>query len=330
MTEPFCVAASRICRSGAIALLALGAPAGAETRYPERPVMLVVPYGAGGVADTGMRILADKLGPKLGQPVVVDNRPGAGGIIAAKTVANATPDGYTVLMTGNNNAISVALFSSLPYNILTDFKSTSTTSFFDLLLVTKAGSPLKTVQDVIAAARARPGRLNIGTINPGSTQNLAAELFRSTAGIDATIVPFRTSPDMLGATLRGDIDIAFEFYAAIQGSILDHKVAVIASTGPKRTAYLPDVQTTAESGLKDYEVVSWNGISVPAATPNDVVQTLTRAINAVLPLPEVQEKAKTLGMAMTPSTPDEMTARLKDDIAKWSAVIEKAGIPKRE
>ena len=333
MTEPFCVAASRICRAGsaAIALLAaLAAPAGAETRYPERPIMLVVPYGAGGVADTGMRILADKLGPKLGQPVVVDNRPGAGGIIAANTVAKAAPDGYTVLMTGNNNAISVALFNSLPYNILTDFKSTSTTSFFDLLLVTKAGSPLKTMQDVIAAARARPGKLNIGTINPGSTQNLAAELFRSTAGIDATIVPFRTSPDMLGATLRGDIDIAFEFYAAIQGTILDHKVAVIASTGPKRTAYLPDVPTTAESGLEDYEVVSWNGISVPAATPKNVVETLTRAINEVLPLPDVQEKAKTLGMAMTPSTPDEMTARLKDDIAKWSAVIEKAGIPKRD
>ena len=333
MTEPFCVAASRICRAGsaAIALLAaLAAPAGAETRYPERPIMLVVPYGAGGVADTGMRILADKLGPKLGQPVVVDNRPGAGGIIAAKTVANATPDGYTVLMTGNNNAISVALFNSLPYNILTDFKSTSTTSFFDLLLVTKAGSPLKTMQDVIATARARPGKLNIGTINPGSTQNLAAELFRSTAGIDATIVPFRTSPDMLGATLRGDSDIAFEFYAAIQGTILDHKVAVIASTGPQRTAYLPDVPTTEESGLKGYEVVSWNGISVPAATPKDVVDKLTRAINEVLPLPEVQEKAKTLGMAMTPSTPEQMTARLKDDITKWSAVIEKAGIPKRD
>jgi tripartite-type tricarboxylate transporter receptor subunit TctC len=333
VTEPFRLPPPRIWWAWAVVvvvLAALAAPAAAQTRYPERPVMLVVPYGPGGVADTGMRILADKLGPKLGQPVVVDNRPGAGGIIAASTVAKAAPDGYTVLMTGNNNAISVALFNALPYNILTDFKSTSTTSFFDLLIVTRAGSPLKTVQDVVAAARARPGKLNIGTINPGSTQNLAAELFRSTAGIDATIVPFRTSPDMLGATLRGDIDIAFEFYAAIQGMIVDHKVTVLASTGPQRTAYLPDVPTTGESGLKDYEVVSWNGISVPAATPQDVVVKLTRAINEVLPLPDVQEKAKTLGMAMTPSTPEQMTARLKDDITKWSAVIEKAGIPKRD
>jgi len=135
---------------------------------------------------------------------------------------------------------------------------------------------------------------------------------------------------MLGATLRGDIDIAFEFYAAIQGTILDHKLTVIASTGPKRTAYLPDVATTEESGLKGYEVVSWNGISVPAATPKPVVQALTAAINDVLPSPDVQAKAKSLGMAMRASTPDEMTARMKADIAKWSAVIEKAGIPKRD
>jgi len=340
MTDPFAAAGRAPRGTASVATLAamlgavlgatFGAPAGAEGRYPERPVMLIVPYGPGGIADTGMRILADRLSARLGQQFVVDNRPGAGGIIAAKAAASSPPDGYTVLMTGNNNAISVALFKSLPYDILTDFASTSTTSYFDLLLVTRAGSPLKTVPDLIAAARANPGKLNIGTINPGSTQNLAAELFRSTAGIDITIVPFRTSPDMAGAILRGDVDVAFEFYAALQGQILDHKVIALASTGPQRTAYLPDVPTVAESGLKDYEVSSWNGISVPAATPKPVVQALTAAINDVLPSPDVQAKAKSLGMAMRASTPDEMTARMKADIAKWSAVIEKAGIPKRD
>jgi tripartite-type tricarboxylate transporter receptor subunit TctC len=321
---------------GAIVLLAslvagfVSLPAGAQAPYPQRPVMLIVPYGPGGVADTGMRILADKLSTRLGQQVVVDNRPGAGGIIAAKAGSSAAPDGYTVLMTGNNNAISEALFRSLPYNILTDFASTSTTSFFDLLLVTRAGSPLKTLQDVIAAANANPGKLNVGTINPGSTQNLAAELFRSTAGVNVTIVPFRTSPDMHGAILRGDLDVAFEFYAALQGPIAAGTVRALASTGPKRTAYLPDVPTIAESGVKGYEVVSWNGISVPAATPPSVIATLSRAINDVLPLPDVQEKSKSLGMDMHGSTPEEMTARIKADIAKWSAVIEKAGIPKRD
>jgi tripartite-type tricarboxylate transporter receptor subunit TctC len=305
-------------------------PGAAQAPYPQRPVMLIVPYGPGGIADTGMRILADKLSTKLGQQVVVDNRPGAGGIIAAKAGSSAAADGYTLLMTGNNNAISEALFKSLPYNIITDFASTSTTSFFDLLLVTRDGSPLKSVQDVIKAAQASPGKLNIGTINPGSTQNLAAELFRSTAGINVTIVPFRTSPDMAGAILRGDVDLAFEFYAALQGQIIDNKIRVLASTGTRRTAYLPDVPTVEESGIKDYEVASWNGISVPAATPKPIIETISRAINEVLPLPDVQEKSKRLGMDMRPSTPEEMTARLKSDITKWSAVIEKAGIPKRD
>lgn len=319
---------------GLFVSLAVGAlvtlPAGAQAPYPQRPVILIVPYGAGGIADTGMRIVADKLSARLGQQVVVDNRPGAGGIIAAKAGSSAVPDGHTLLMTGNNNAISEALFKSLPYNILTDFSSTSTTSFFDLLIVTRGDSPLKSLQDVVKAAQTNPGKLNIGTINPGSTQNLAAELFRSTAGINVTVVPFRTSPDMAGAILRGDLDLAFEFYAAIQGQIADHKMRVLASTGTKRTAYLPDVPTVEESGIKGYEVVSWNGISAPAGTPKPIIDTITRAINEVLPLPDVQEKSQRLGMDMHASTPEEMTARMKSDIAKWGAVIEKAGIPKRD
>lgn len=319
---------------GAFAAAALAAAltmaAAGEPRYPDRPVMLIVPYAAGGIADTGMRILADKLGGELGQPFVVDNRPGAGGIVAAKAGSAAAPDGHTLLMTGNNNAISAALFKSLAYNILADFASVSTVSFFDLMLVTRAGSPLKSVADLLAAARAQPGKLNIGTINPGSTQNLAAELFRSTAGISVTIVPFRTSPDMAAAVLRGDVDAAFEFYAPLQGMIVDGKIRVLASTGSQRSAYLPAVPTIAESGVTGYEVLSWNGISVPAATPKPVIAALARAINAVLPLPDVQAKARRLGMEMRASTPEAMTARLKADIAKWSVVIEKAGIAKRD
>src|SRR5712691_10247592 len=226
-----------------ISAIGMSGTAGAQSDYPTRPVQLIVPYGAGGVADTGMRILANNLSGRLKQPFVVENRPGAGGIVAAKAGATAAPDGYTVLMTGNNNAISASLFKSLPYNILADFASTSTTSFFDLLILTRAGSPLKSVQDVVKMARANPGRLNIATINPGSTQNLAAELFRSATGINVTIVPFRTSPDMATALLRGDVDIAFEFYAAMQGLIADKKAVALASTGPKRTSYLPDVPT---------------------------------------------------------------------------------------
>jgi tripartite-type tricarboxylate transporter receptor subunit TctC len=317
--------------SGAmLAALAVAVPAQAQSDYPNRPIQLVVPYGAGGVADVGMRILADKLSTRLKQQVVVENRPGAGGIVAAKSVATAAPDGYTVLMTGNNNAIAVALFKSLPYDILKDFKSTSSTSFFDLLLLTRTDSPLKSLQDLIKAAQASPGKLNIGTINPGSTQNLAAELFRSVAGIKITIVPFRTSADMATAVLRGDVDAAFEFFAAAHALIVDKKVRVLVSTGPKRAHYLLDVPTAQESGLKNFEVVSWNGISVPSAAPQAVVDTLVKGINDVLPLPDVQEKSQNLGMDMHGSKPADMDRRMKDDIAKWSAVIDKAGIPKRD
>jgi tripartite-type tricarboxylate transporter receptor subunit TctC len=304
--------------------------ANAQTDYPNRPVSLIVPYAAGGVADVAMRLLGDKLSNRLGQQFVIENRPGAAGIVAAQAAATAPADGYTLLMTGNNTAIAAALFKSLPYNVLTDFASVSTAAFFDLLLVTRAGSPLHSVQDVIAAARTNPGKLNIGTINPGSTQNLAAELFTSTAAIKAAIVPFRASPDMAGAVLRGDIDIAFEFYAAVHGLLADKKLVALASAGSTRTAYLPEVPTVIESGLKDYEVTSWNGLSAPAATPAHVIAILNRAVKAVMPSPDIQSRAEEMGMAMHWSTPEEMTARMKADITKWTAVIEKAGIGKRE
>jgi tripartite-type tricarboxylate transporter receptor subunit TctC len=300
----------------------------AQNDYPTRPVGLIVPYAAGGVADVAMRMLGDKLSTRLGQQFVIENRPGAGGIVAAQAAASAPGDGYTLLMTGNNTAIAAALFKSLPYNVLTDFASIS--AAVDLLVVTRAGSPLHSVNDVIAAARANPGKLNIGTINPGSTQNLAAELFTSTAEIKAAIVPFRTSPDMAGALLRGDIDVAFEFYAAVNGLLADNKLIAIASAGPSRTAYLPQVPTVIESGLKDYEVTSWNGLSAPAATPARTITILNQAMKEVMPSADIQTRSAEMGMAMRWSTPGEMTARMKADMSKWSAVIEKAGIAKRD
>jgi tripartite-type tricarboxylate transporter receptor subunit TctC len=305
-------------------------PASAQGGYPTRPVMFIVPYGPGGVADVGMRILGDKLSNRLKQQFVIENRPGAGGIVAAQAGATAAPDGYTLLMTGNNTAIAEALFNKLPYNILTDFASVSTAAFFDLLIVTRAGSPLKSVQDVVAAAKAHPGKLNIGTIVPGSTQNLGAELFLTTAGIKATIVTFRTSADMANAVMRGDVDLEFEFYAAVQGLLSSNKLVVLASTGAERTAYLPNVPTVIESGIKDYDVVSWNGISVPAKTPQSIIATLSQAMKDVIPDPEIQARAKGMGMEMRWSTPDDMTARMKSDISRWGAVIAKAGIQKHD
>jgi tripartite-type tricarboxylate transporter receptor subunit TctC len=283
--------------------------------------------GAGGVADWHAH--PDGAADGCSKAFVVENRPG-GGIVGWRRQRLGGAGQLHPADDRQLHAISAGLFKALPYDILTDFAPTSTVSFFDLLIVTRAGSPLASAQDIVKAARTDPGRLNVSTTNPGSTQNLAAELFRSVTGIAVTIVPFRTSPDMATALLRGDVDVAFEFYAAMQGLINDNKVRVLASTGPQRTSYLSDVPTVQESGIKDFEVVSWNGISVPAATPKPVIEVLTRAINGVLPRPEVREKAAKLGMEMRASTPEAMTERMKTDIAKWAAVIDKAGIPKHE
>jgi tripartite-type tricarboxylate transporter receptor subunit TctC len=308
----------------------LPAVARAQSDYPTRPVSLIIPYAAGGVADVSMRLVGGKLSDRLKQQFVIENRPGGGGVVAAQTVASAAPDGYTLLQTGNNTAISEALFNKLPFNALTDFTSVSTVAFYDLLIVTRAGSPLKSVGDLVAAAKANPGKVNIGTVNPGSTQHLAAELFLSTANINAAIVPFRTSPDMAGAVMRGDVDVAFEIYAAIGGLLADKKIVALASTGTKRTAYLPDVPTVIEGGIENYEVSSWNGISAPAATPKAVIATLNAAMKEAVPSPDLQSQAAQMGMEFRWSTPEDMDARMKSDIAKWGAVIEKAGIPKHD
>jgi tripartite-type tricarboxylate transporter receptor subunit TctC len=308
----------------------LPAVARAQSDYPTRPVSLIIPYAAGGVADVSMRLVGGKLSDRLKQQFVIENRPGGGGVVAAQTVASAAPDGYTLLQTGNNTAISEALFNKLPFNALTDFASVSTVAFYDLLIVTRAGSPLKSVGDLVAAAKANPGKVNIGTVNPGSTQHLAAELFLSTANINAAIVPFRTSPDMAGAVMRGDVDVAFEIYAAIGGLLTDKKIVALASTGTKRTAYLPDVPTVIEGGIKNYEVSSWNGISAPAATPKAVIAMLNAAMKEAVPSPDLQGQAAQMGMEFRWSTPEDMDARMKSDIAKWGAVIEKAGIPKHD
>jgi tripartite-type tricarboxylate transporter receptor subunit TctC len=311
------------------AILAAPGPAAAETGYPNRPVRIIVPYGAGGIADTTMRIIADKLTQKLGQQFIVDNRPGAGGIVAAKAAASSTPYGYVLHLVGNGAAISAALFRQLPYDVLRDFTSITVTAWFDLVIATKAGGPLKTVADILAAARANPGKLNFATISPGSTQNLSAELFRSVAGIDVTMVTYRTTPELITGLLRGDVQVGFEYYAGLNAAVREGQLTAAATTGSQRTPGLPAVPTVGESGLPGYVVESWNGLSGPAGMPDDVVRFLNRAVNDVLNLPEIKERARLFGMDARGTTPEEMQERMKADIAKWSAVIAKAGIERQ-
>jgi len=303
--------------------------AAAQPVYPSRPVRIIVPYGPGGVADTTMRIIADKLTQKLGQQFIVDNRPGAGGIVAAKAAAGAPPDGYVLHLTGNGTAISTALFRQLPYDVLRDFTPITITAWFDLIIATKAGGPLQTVAHILKAARDNPGKLNFGTIAPGSTQNLSAELFKSAAGIDVAMVTYRTTPELVTGLMRGDVEVGFEYYAGLNAAVGGGQLKAVATTGSKRTPALPAVPTVGESGLPAYVVESWNALSGPGGMPDEIVKFLNRAVNDVLNLPEVKEKAMLNGMEARGTSPEEMQSRMKADIAKWAAVIEKAGIERQ-
>ncbi len=308
--------------------IALG-PAAAEPGYPTHAVRIIVPYGAGGIADTTMRMIADKLTQKLGQQFIVDNRPGAGGIVAAKAAAGAPADGYTLHLTGNGSAVSAALFRQLPYDVLRDFTPITVTAFFDLVLATKGNGPLASVNDILAAARANPGKLNFATIAPGSTQNLSAELFRTIAGINVALVTYRTTPELITGLLRNDVQVGFEYYAGLNAAVREGQLKAVATTGSQRTPSLPGVPTVTSGGLPDYVVESWNGLSAPAGVPDDIIRFLNRAVNDVLDLPEVKEKARMFGMDARGTTPEEMGARKRADVARWTAIIAKTGIERQ-
>jgi len=285
-------------------------------------------FAAGGVGDLTMRLLADKLGQELKQQFVVENRPGAGGIVNMSEVLRARPDGYTLGEMGNGQAISMSLFQKLPYNVLTDFASISVAASFEMLLAVPDKSPYRSLKDVVDAAQRDPGKINLGAINPGSTQNLSTHLLQQVTGAQYTVIPYRTTPDLVTALLRGDVDLGFDYYAALQGVIGPDKIRIIATSGERRNPLLKDVPTARESGFPDYIVTSWNGLGAPAKVPAEIVAILNAAVNKALSDPELKAKTLSLGMEASGSTPQQMHDRLAADAAKWREVIEKAGIPK--
>jgi putative tricarboxylic transport membrane protein len=223
----------------------------------------------------------------------------------------------------------MTLFKTRPYHVLTDFTFVSMTARFEMLLAVKADSPLKTLQDVVAAARKNPGKLNFGAINPGSTQNLSAHLFKQVSGVDVSIIPYKTTPDLVTAVLRGDIDLGFDFYAGLQAVISDNQVRIIATSGEEPNPLLRNVPTARESGFPQYIVTSWNGLAAKAGIPPETLAVLNRHINAALSDPALLTAASALGMDARGSTPQEMRDRMATDIQKWAAVIDKAGIEKQ-
>jgi tripartite-type tricarboxylate transporter receptor subunit TctC len=314
--------------AAALAALALGAVARAQPSSA-RPIRLVVPFGAGGVADLTARAVAWKMAASMGQPIVIENKPGAGGVVAADTVAKAPADGLTLLLMSNANAISAGLFERLPFDVARDFAPVSTLGTFDLAVVTAADSKFGSIQALIAHAKAHPGAVNIGAINVGSSQHLAAELLKRAAGIDAQVIPFNGSPALITALRGGQIDAGVEILAPILGQIGGKALRALATLGERRAFALPGTPTIAESGVPGFHVASWNALALPAAAPPEVIARLNREANQALASPEVRQRLRALGVDAAGSTPEQLAALLADEIRRWSEVIRQAGIPRR-
>ncbi|MCW5660590.1 MAG: tripartite tricarboxylate transporter substrate binding protein [Burkholderiaceae bacterium] len=315
-------------RRSVAGVLSLGLASGgfAQSAYPDRPITLIVPFAPGGIADLTARAVAKEMSATLKQPIVIDNRPSAGAIVGATAVARAEPDGYTVLLLSNANAVSAGLFRKLPFDVQRDFTPVTLLGTFDLALFVRQDSALKSVRDVIAQAKARPGKLTIGTIASGSTQHLSAELFKSMAQIDALVVPYKGTPAVITALRAGEVDLAFEILGPMLPQVQAQAVRALAVTSDKRFAGLDAVPTVQESGLPGYMAASWNALALPARTPAPLVQRLQRAARDALAVPAVQAQLQALGVRAQGSTPEQLQQWLADEIRRWSQVIQSAKI----
>lgn len=318
------VAAAGLAVAGAPTLAQAQSPA-----FPSKPVRVVVPFAAGGVGDLTARTVGQELSRLLGQSVVIDNKPGAGGVVAAETVARAEPDGHTLLLMSNGTAVSAGLFAKLPFDTVRDFATVSTLGTFDIAVVAGAESGFKTLGDVVAFAKANPGKLNVGSINIGSTQHLTAELFKASADIDVQVVPFNGTPALINALRGRQVDVAVELLGPTLTHVKAGALRVLATTGTRRATQLPGVPTAREAGVKDLVASSWNALAAPAKTPRAAVDRLARDVATALASADVKQKLANLNVDAHASTPEQTAELLATDIKRWTGVIDRAGIPRQ-
>jgi tripartite-type tricarboxylate transporter receptor subunit TctC len=302
-----------------------GASFAGTKEYPVAPIKLVVPFAAGGGGDISARILADATGNLLGQPVIIENRPGAGGLAAAQSVLSAAPDGYTILLIGNINAIAQSMLKSIPYDILRDFAPISIVATTDVVVFVSKSSRFKSLREAVEEAKKKPGTINIGVGLVGTTQHLTAELFKSTTNVDAVIVPFRSSADLVTAVRRGDVDLGFELMAPVLSLFASGDLKALAVSAPKRSPILPEVPTFVENDIAA-SVTSWALIAGPTGTPEPIVTRLNTAISDALAKPEVRQKFQQLSLEPGGGTPVDARDLLAAEISKWKRVIESAKI----
>ncbi|MGQ0525189.1 MAG: Bug family tripartite tricarboxylate transporter substrate binding protein [Betaproteobacteria bacterium] len=319
---------SRLTIAGLVAAAFVVPVSHAQTEtYPSRPVRMIVPFPPGGSTDIMARVVAQKLTEKLGQQVIVDNRGGAGGTIGMNIAAKAPPDGYTLMMsTSITHTVGASLYSKLPYNVLTDFAPITLAASVPLLFVVNPGVPAKSVKELIQLAKAKPGQLNYASPGSGTSGHLAAEMFKSMAGVDIVHVPYKGGGPAVVDLIGGQVQVLILSAVATLPHVKTGKLRALAVTGLARSPKLPDIPTVSESGLPGYEVVLWYGVSAPAKTPASIVNRLNRDIVAIMQSPDMRERLASEAGEPVGNTPEQFEKIIRADVAKWSKIVKESGI----
>jgi tripartite-type tricarboxylate transporter receptor subunit TctC len=304
----------------ALAAALLPSPAAAQD-YPNRTIRMIVPFGAGGPTDVFTRAIGEELRKALGQPVVMENRPGAGSIIGTAEVAKSPPDGYTLLMISATQTTVETLNPNKPYKLMRDFVPVAAVMNSELVLVVPERSPVNSLAELIAFAKANPGKLNYGSSGPGSNYHMAAELIKNLAGLEMVHVPYKGSTGARADILSGQIDLMFDSVPTMAPTIEAGRVKALGTSGRVRSPALPNVPTIAEAGIPGYDAVIWIGVMAPAGTPKDIVEKLNTEINRILARPELQESWRRQGANTMKMTPDEFGAYIESEIARWAKLI---------
>ena len=312
---------------GSLGAFAASSSAFAQADWPSRPIKFIVPWPPGGAADLIGRLIAERLSPALGQPVVVDNRAGAGGIVGTEAAARSAPDGYTMLFGSTGpNAINVSLYSKLPYDPVRDFTPVTQLTALPLVLIVSPSLPVNSVAELIALGKAKPGSLTVASVGAGTAQHLAGEIFRAQAGLEWVHVPYKGSAPAFTDLLGGQVNLLFDNIPASQPHIKAGKVKALAVTSATRSSALPDVPTVAEAGLPGYEAVAWQNVLVPAGTPRPIVDRLNAEIVKILRTPEMTERLVGLGAIVVGSAVDQAGAHVKSEVDKWGRAVKAAGV----
>jgi tripartite-type tricarboxylate transporter receptor subunit TctC len=310
----------------ALIALAFGAADASAQNYPTKPVRVVVPFAAGGAVDALARIISAKLQDSFGQPVIVENRAGAGGVSGADLVAKSPPDGYTILQNTNGQAISPAIYRSLPFDTLKDFIPVTQLVTTSTVLVANPKVPARTVKELIALAKVNPGKLNYGMTGVGNSLHLTMEMLKRAAAIDIQAIPYRGDALLNPALIAGEVDVAIVPIGTIVPLIEGGQLRALAVVSAKRSPVLPDVPTVSEDAIPNFEAAGWQGYFVPAGTPREIVTRIQREMAAAIALPDTQARIKAMGNEPVASTPAEFDAKFRADVAKFQQVVREAGI----